>query len=249
MEKAKAVIIDDELSGRITIKNLLQEHCPEIEVVGEAASVVEGQLAIETYQPELVFLDIQLRPGTGFDLLDKVDHSQFDVIFCTAFDQFALKAFEFSALHYLTKPLDVLRLKEAIQRFISKSDTIQDEVRLEALRENMKAQSFKKIAIPEADGFKLLMIEDILRCEADGSYTHFHLKQGKQHTASQRLGHYEELLDNRAFIRVHHSHLVNLNHVEKYTKGRGGTVSMSDGTEVPVSERLKKDLIERLKGN
>lgn len=245
MNEIKAIIVDDEVAGRLTMRNILEEHCPEVTILAECKGVEDGKKEISALKPDLVFLDIQLRPGTGFDILQGLDKLDFQVIFCTAFDEYALKAFDFAALHYLMKPINALEVIEAVGRFGRGKEFSPQQ--MELLQTNLNQEQFGKIAIPSKDGLEFLNLEEIIHCQAEGSYTWFFLTQGRKFIASKRLGHYAKMMENTFFQRVHHSHLINLKFLSRYYKGRGGRVEMEDGSEIPVSERMKKALLQRLK--
>jgi two-component system, LytTR family, response regulator len=244
----QALIIDDEKRGREMFENLVKTHCPSIEVVASVGSFAEARQALNAYSPDLVFLDIELSEGTGFDLLDSVD-IDFHVIFTTAYETYAIKAIKFSAIDYLLKPVDPKELVKAVEK--TESVLIQQNFKkqYENLHYNTEHQEkkLKRLAIPLQDGLLFVEIQDILRCVAEGAYTYFHLKNGAKHLVSKNLKEYEELLGDSDFCRVHHSHLINLNEVKKYVKGEGGYVIMTDDVVVDVSKRKKETLLSRFK--
>lgn len=246
--KTRSIIVDDEAGARESLKQLVQKYCPEIELSGMADSIDSARRLINSVEPNLVFLDIELTNGNSFDLLNSLEETDFHIIFTTAYDQYALKAIKFSALDYLLKPIDIDELKKAVQKFhdINGQKNPVDQ-KLSALLSNLKNENKnKKIAISENDGLIFVNSDDVIRCESDGSYTYFILVGGKRVIASKTLGEYEDLLSDISFFRIHRSHLINLNHLKKYIKGEGGYVVLSDNSQVEVSRRKKNDFMERL---
>ncbi len=237
----KAIIIDDEEGSRKTLRNLLVEYCPQVEVLDLADSAATGIMSIRQHQPDLVFLDIAMPDGDGFEMLDNIKEINFGVIFTTAYDEYAVQAFEYSAIHYLLKPINILKLQKAVEEF-EKRTISTEQNHFNFLKENIdRPSALKKIALPTQEALLFVSIQDIIRCEADGSYTLFYLKNKKRVMVAKTLKHFEDLLDANVFLRVHHAHLINLNQVVKYIKGKGGSIEMSDGSEVEVSVR-KKDI-------
>lgn len=245
-EKIHAVLVDDEDNSLEALEILLNKYCPDVEVEGRAQSVEEAVQVINEVQPELVFLDIALPDGQGFEVLESVTHGPFEVVFTTAYDQYALKAFEFSALDYLLKPINAEKLRQSVERFqeIKGGQGIGD--RISVLKESLNNLS-ERIILSSMDGFEVYKITDIIRCEANGSYTTFFIKDGKKVVTSKTLNNFEKLLEDMPFARVHSKHLVNLNYIKKYISGRGGYIVFEDGSQVDVSERKKKDFIRLMK--
>lgn len=247
----RAIIIDDERIGRETLQSLLKQYCPNVSVVAQADSVDGGRRAIATHDPDLVFLDIEMPFGNGFELLDGIADARFEVIFTTAYDQYAIRAIRTAALDYLLKPIDRDELVSAVEKAEKKTGGARSlNLNLEVLLENLKhaTSEHSKIALPTDDGLTLVGVNDIIRCEADGNYTRFFLQNREQLIVSKTLKDFETLLGEMNFLRVHHSHLVNIDHVKKYVRGEGGVVIMSDTAAVPVSRRKKEELIRRLSG-
>lgn len=244
----RAIIIDDEKRARNLFKNLLEQNFTSIKVVAEGDDIDTGIEAIEKYQPDLVFLDIKMHQGTGFDLLQQLKEIDFEVIFITAYDQYAIKAFQFSAFGYLMKPIRITELKKIITKLENhlrhlKSDT---DKRLKVLIENYgDNQSIKKLVISNQQGFQVSKLEDILRLEGDGNYTNFILTNNKKIMTSKNLGEYEELLNDFGFYRIHQSTIVNLRHVKSYIKGDGGEVIMADGKQLQVSRHRKASFLKK----
>ena len=245
----RTVIIDDEIKARETIKSMLATYCQDVEVVAMADSVSEGIKVLEKVTPELVFLDIKMGDGTGFDLLRQVKDLNFFLVFITAFEEFAIRAIKFSALDYILKPLDPDELVTAVSKA---KHAIQKEnmaMRLDALFENLDLlnNNNKKIVLKTTNSVHLVNLSDIIRCESEKNYTHFYTIDGEQITVSKTLKEFNELLDDFSFYRVHQSHLINLTHVKRYEKQEGGYLVMDDESKIPVSFRRKEDLMKVFK--
>ena len=239
----KVAIIDDEQSGRDVLRNFIQTFCTDIEICGEADSVKSGVKLITKCSPDVVFLDIQMQDGTGFNLLEMLPQRTFKVVFCTSFDQFALKAIKYSAADYLLKPIDpdlFIETVEKLQADVSKKRT---DNRIDELLSNIN--SFEKVGLPVGDGIQFVKVDDIIRCEADGVYTRVVVVGGASYLVSKNLKNYEDLFADRGFIRVHKSHLINTRYIDKYLNGGGdgGSVVMADGSTVEVSRRKKDELL------
>lgn len=241
-----AVLVDDEDNSLEALEILLNKYCPDVQVDGRAQSVEEAIETIDDIKPELVFLDIALPDGQGFEILDGVSHSGFEVIFTTAYDQYALKAFDFSALDYLLKPINAEKLKQSVARYQEIRGKEEIGKRVSVLKESLGNLN-ERIILSSMDGFEVYKIMDIIRCEANGSYTTFFITQDRKVVTSKTLNNFEKLLEDMPFVRVHSKHLVNLNFIKKYISGRGGYIVFEDGTQVDVSERKKKDFIRIMK--
>ncbi|MGG5208062.1 LytR/AlgR family response regulator transcription factor [Chryseobacterium sp. MIQD13] len=245
-----AVIIDDDANLREGMKEMLKLYAPEIVLLGEAESVKSGIELIENKKPEIVFLDILMNDGTGFDILEQLNERQGQisahVIFITAHEKFAIKAFRFSALDFLLKPVDPDELKNVIIKIKEIQHRSNTHKHIELLLDNIsrKTESFKKIALSTSEGIHLFEIKDIIRCESEDNYTEFYIKNHKTVIISKTLKEYEELLGEHGFERIHQSHLINLNELKSYIKKDGGFVIMSDGSKLPVSQRKKEKLQE-----
>jgi two-component system LytT family response regulator len=244
------VIIDDEKRGISSLKSLLKDYCPDVNLLGEANSVESGLNLIHKSKPSLVFLDIEMPDGTGFDLLEQLPEKNFHVIFTTAHDHYALRAIKFSALDYLLKPIGITELKAAIEKVKSKSsdDAMHDNIAL--LIKNLSADVGKtpeKIALPTGDGHIFISIQDIIRFEAEGNYTYVFLTNGEKITVSRTLKQFENFIDENNFARIHHSHFINIHHVKHYVKGSGGFVVMIDGSKVEVSIRKKEEFLRKMR--
>jgi len=243
---SRTLIIDDELNGRNILKKMLTTFCEGVDIIGEAESVKTGIEAIKSLNPDLVLLDIQMQDGTGFDLLEKINKKTFKLIFVTSFDNFAIKAFKFSAVDYILKPVDPDNLIEAIKR-VKGMETINDfENKIDVLISNISG--LDKIALASSDGVRFVKIDDIIRCESDNNYTMFYLMSKEKIMVSKTLKEFEVMLSGINFHRVHKSHLVNLKYVSKYIPGEGGYLVLEDGSHVDVSRRKKEGLMKVLMG-
>lgn len=246
MKKLSTVIIDDEPRARETIKNMLELYCPELVLIGEAANVVNGVQLIKELHPEVVLLDIKMPDGSGFDLLQQLEAIDFALVFITAFDEYAIKAFKFSAIDYLLKPIDPDELTNTLARIKSykKNENLDISVVLSNLRELKKEH--KKLVLKTSESIYVVGVQDIIRCEASGNYTSFYLANEKPILVSHTLKEYEEMLKEYGFLRVHQSHLVNLAHVKRYNKSDGGMLVMTDNKMVPVATRKREMLLNVL---
>lgn len=245
-EKIRTLLVDDDRASMLTLESLLKKYFPNIQIIGKAEDVSQAVGEINAKGPDLVFLDISLPDGEGFDVIEATPDKNYEVIFITAYDQYAVKAFEFSALHYLVKPLTLDGLKDAIGRFKElKTDELRDD-KINVLKESLKNKN-EKIIIPSSEGLNVVRLSDILRLEADDVYTYFFLTDGQRLMASRPLNNYERILEDLPFSRIHAKHLVNLMYIKRYVKGKGGSVIMEDDTEVEVSVRKKPDFLSKLK--
>lgn len=246
MNILKGVIVDDEKGARETLKGLLDICCPQVKISAEAASVREALEVLAGEKPDILFLDIEMPGGNGFDLLQKLKDPDFHIIFTTAYDQHALKAFRFSALDYLLKPINMVELKIAVGK-AEKSirNSISTEQMSFLLNSYGKQEPIKKIALPLLEGSVFIEISDIIRCEAEGSYTKFYFSNRKPMLVSKNLKEYEDLLQQHHFIRVHHSSLVSCNHISQLNRSKG-IIYMADGTEVEISQRKKAEVIAKI---
>ena len=246
----KALIIEDEKKSREMLSSLVQKHFADnITLLGAAQNVTEGVEMIKKLQPDLLFLDISMPDGTGFDVLEKVQGVKFDIIFTTATDKHALKAIKYSACDYLLKPIDIDELKQAVSKVVQKkAPGLPSMENLEFLIQNLKRtdDNYSKITLPTGSAFEIVNIKDIIRCEADGSYTVFYLTENRKLMVSASLKHYEDLLPEKDFLRVHHHNLINMTHVVRYLKQDGGYAIMSDGAQIEISRRKKDMFLERL---
>lgn len=243
-----AVIVEDETKSREVLETLVKTNCPDVQVVATADSVASGLELIRKVNPKLVFLDIEMADGSGFDLLEQLPQAGFDVIFTTASDQHALRAIKYSAIDYLLKPIDGDELKAAVEKIVKKQSGNDNLENLKFLLQNfrMPSEQYTKITLPTGNAYEIVNVKDIIRCEADGSYTSFFLENKKKLLVSASLKHYEDLLPENDFIRVHHHHLININHVVRYLKTDGGYAVMTDGSQIEISRRKKDAFLQRL---
>lgn len=246
----RAIIVDDEPDGIRTLKKLLELNCPQVEVIATCNDANSAKHKLQNLHPDLIFLDIQMPGKTGFDLLSEVSERNFEVIFVTAYNQYILQALQFSAVDYLMKPVDEDRLVEAIQRVKKrlKKDMLAENT--ETLLHNInKATSpmDMRLCLPTLKGFTILTLEEIIYCEAERSYTIFHLVNNKKITISKPLFAYDNLLEGTTFFRIHKSFLINLMHAKEYIRGDGGVVIMSNGVEIEVSRRKKDQFLAKVK--
>lgn len=240
----RVALIDDEKDSLNNLRYYLNELFIDIEVVGEAENVELGLQLIQKTKPELIFLDINMPDGTGFDLLEQLPNKDISVIFITAYDYHAVNAFRYSAIDFILKPIDPDHLAVALEKFRKKEDFSNLEQRLLNLIENKTTP--KKIALPTFEGFKFVLTEDIYRCESDGGYTHFYLSTGEKILVSRSIKEYDELLSGNHFYRIHQSYLVNLKYVKEYKKGEGGSVILEDQTELLVARRRKDGFLSAM---
>ena len=241
------ILIDDEPKNIKVLKGMLQEFCPQVRLTGEADNSRSGKKLILEKKPELVFLDIEMPYGNGFDLLNELMPIDFEVVFVTAFDKYMLQALKYSALDFLLKPVNIEELKNAVKNAEVRIRKNSINQQLQVLLENFKKPDpgLKKIAVPSADGFDFILISDIIRCEAQGAYTKIYINNSRQVLVSRPLKDYEALLPENLFFRIHSSHLINLNYVKKYNRGRGGLVELDDGSVIEVAARRKDDFLKR----
>ena len=238
-----AVIIEDIPEVRAVMQKLIAEICPEIEIVGEGDSVVSGARILKTVKPNLVFLDIELPDGNGFDLLDIIG-DPVQVIFTTASDTYAVQAFRYAAIDYLLKPIDPDQLRAAVDRALASGPL--EEQQLSILSQALQERTMDRIALHTSDRIHIIDISSITRCEADGNYTRFFIQEKKPILVAKTLKEFDKLLVGAGFLRVHQSHLVHLAHVGEYVKTDGVYLVMKDGVKVPVSFRKRHDVLQRL---
>lgn len=242
----RTVVVDDEVKCLLSLTNMLMHEAPQVRIVGQAQNVADAVVVIDTQKPDLVFLDIAMPDGEGFDVIQKTAWKHFEIVFVTAYNQYAIKAFGFAAIHYLLKPVEKDDLMEAMHRFISHTSKPLLEEKLRVFRQSFDKVP-EKIILPTFEGFVVINLNDIVRCEAEGNYTHFFLADSRKILISKNLNNFEKLLSEIHFCRVHHKHLVNLAYVGNYHKGKGGTILMKDGDAVDVSESRKQPFLDQLK--
>ena len=246
----KALIIDDEPDNVRLLALQLARHCPQVELVGQFTDSTDGLRAIQTLHPGLVFLDIEMPLMNGFQLLERVGDINFHIVFVTAYDQYAVRAFRFSALDYLLKPIDTVDLIATVRR--AETTARVNPQQLDLMRhyypsETAGVNSFAKgrIALPHASGMVFVDTKQIIYCEADSNYTRFHLEGGEQYMVTKTLGDVQDVLETRDFVRVHRQFMVNLAHIQKLVKGEGTYLLLSNGVSVPVARQQKERLLER----
>ena len=240
----RTVIVEDELNNIIALQRALEIYCLDVEIVAVAENVKTGIEAIEKHQPDLVFLDIEMPDGTGFDLLQNFNRINFQVVFVTAFNQYAIKAFQFSAIDYILKPINIELLIQAVHKVSIRPKNEDLEKMISNLLDNrIKIES---IALPTFEGIQIEKLSNILYCESDNNYTIFHLKDKKKIMVSRTLKEYDTILSENNFFRIHQSYLINIAEVTKYTKGEGGYISLSNNKHLDVSRRRKQAFIEAI---
>jgi two-component system LytT family response regulator len=243
----KAIIVDDELSCIESLQYDLKKNCPEVDVVNTCQSPKDAIISIRQNQPDLVFLDVQMPWMNGFEMLEIVDDINFAIIFTTAFDQFAAKAFRISAIDYLLKPIDVSDLKQAVSKASQKILHNTGSANINNLLDNIKKPDNKqRVAFPGRNGYEFIELENIVFAKAEGAYTHITLKDKRKLVISKTLSDIEEMLPATPFQRIHHSTLVNLSHVTHFLKSDGGYIIMNNGEKLMVSKSKKDDLMEKL---
>lgn len=242
-----AVIVDDEAAVRNTIKSLISENFADINILATAETIEKGYEAILNYNPDLLFLDIELPDGTGFDLLKKFTRITFKIIFVTGHQEYALDAIKVSALDYVMKPIDTDELCRAVEKAREIISQQEQQLKLQALSDNLQSRKIlKRIILHTSDHLQLVSVSDIVRAEADSNYTSFILSNGKQILVSRTIKEFESLLSGSGIIRVHQSHLVNLNYIDRFIKKDGGSLLLKNNTRIPVSPNLKKQVLQAL---
>ncbi|SHE96701.1 two component transcriptional regulator, LytTR family [Arenibacter palladensis] len=246
----RAILVDDEQRHHDILGKMLVTFCPNVSLIGHAFSINEAVSLIKVEKPELVFLDIEMPDGNGFTLFDYFEEPPFEVIFTTAHDLYAINAIKYAALDYLLKPINIQELKQSVERAgkILAKQAPSREGEYQVLKDNMRIQDrkFTKIALRSSEGIDFVEANQLLHVEANHVYSNFYLVNGKKIMVSKPLGDFEPLLESCNFFRVHKSHMVNLDHIKKYVKGKGGYLILTDGSHVDVSIRKKEELLKRL---
>jgi two-component system LytT family response regulator len=242
----RAIIIDDEKKGREILKSLIETYCKEVEIIVQACNAEEGYELIQKHEPDVVFLDVEMPSGDGFSLLERFDEITFQIVFTTAFDDYAIKAIKFHALDYLLKPIDIDELRVAVENV---KKALQEERGtnnryMEMLQS--RNENTGKLALPIKDGIVYLSISEIIRVESDGAYSIFYTDCGKKHLSSKNLGEYEDILPGFGFFRVHRSHIVNVKKVKKFIRSDGNFIEMEDGSRVEIARRKKDEFLEMM---
>lgn len=246
----KAILVDDEPDGIRTLQKMLNTYCPQVEIVATCQSAAAAKKQIEVVRPDVVFLDIQMPGTTGIELLAEIENMDFQVVFVTAHNEYILQALQYSAADYLLKPVDEDRLIEAVQRVERRIEAEKKDDVTNALLHNLAQKgnpAEMRLCLPTLKGFIVLKLDEIIYCEAERSYTVFHLSNNKNVTVSKPLVDYDSLLRDTSFLRIHKSYLINLVHVREYQRGEGGLVIMSNGDEIEVSRRKKELFLNRVK--
>ncbi|MGM0612711.1 MAG: LytR/AlgR family response regulator transcription factor [Bacteroidota bacterium] len=235
----QAIIVDDEKNSREALRILLEENCPDVEVTAEADGYQSAVKLINEMKPDLIFLDIQMPDGNGFRVLEDTQHINKEVIFTTAHDKFAIKAFKYSAMDYLLKPIDTGELKNAVEKVKNaKSSDVNSSIEL--LLENIrKKEKPDKLVLSTIEGINVVSIQNIIHCQSDDYYTRFFFEEGKSILVSKTLKEYEQILKDHNFIRPHKSHLINIRHIKRYIKAESYIV-LTDSSQIPVSRRKRE---------
>lgn len=239
----RAIIIDDESKSRSAISNMVLKNCPDVAIIAEAEGLKSGIEAIQKHNPDLIFLDIQMRDGSGFDLLKQIDDITFKIIFITAHNEFAINAFKFSAVDYLLKPVNGKDLSEAVQRAQKMITKEEADLKMSVLTTNAQSAE-KRVVLKTTDSIYIANLRDIVRCEADGNYTNIYLQDGKKILMSKSLKEFDDMFSGAGFFRIHNAHLINLAYLEKVKRSRGGEVMMKDGSVIPVAFARKQALMK-----
>ncbi len=241
----KTIIVEDEQTSREILKNYIAKYCPTVEVVGEAENIDEALVLIRNNKLDLVFLDVEMPYGSGFDLLEKLGNTDFEVVFVTAYNQYAIDALNSHASYYLLKPISIDELIKAVD-YVTEIRTKENQLQNSVLVPKINPVE-EKITIPTQDGFEVLQLEDILYCKADDNYTEIFLSNNKKKLVSKTLKYFEDMLSPNGFARIHKSYLVNVAYIASYKKGKGGTVHLSNGKELSVSASKKAALLSYFK--
>jgi two-component system, LytTR family, response regulator len=239
----KAIIIDDEKDSRLILANYLAKYCPDVTVSGFGESVATGHEAIEKHEPDIVFLDIEMPYGNGFDLLEKVGDHRFETIFVTAFGNYAIQALNQSAAYYLLKPIDIDELIKAVDKIRKEKTEPSYAQHTRVLLENMQGKGQQKIMLPTLEGFEVMTIAKIIYCEAADNFTKFYFDEAPPLMICRTLKYFEDVLQPHGFLRIHRSHVINPSFVIRYSKGKGGYVTMKNNQELEVSANKKQELL------
>jgi two-component system LytT family response regulator len=247
LPEIRTILVDDEIGSIKMLQKLLQKYCPQISVIGTAGGVDTGADLIRACRPDLVFLDIEMTKGNAFDLLNRLQPVNFQVIFVTAFDNHAVRAFKYSAVDYLLKPVNIGELCSAVEKLAGRFAEKTMLERVTTLLDHLGGGKLddQKMAIPTASGYLFVNFRDIVRLEAMGSYSMFHLINGEQVMAAGIIREYEDLLPEAIFYRIHNSHIINLMKIKKYQRGRGGYVTMEDDSFLEVASRRREEFVQK----
>lgn len=243
----RIVLVDDEKAVRENLKILVRRFIPEAEIVGEANGVQSGLHCLKEHQPDLLLLDVEMKDGTGFDLLALYGELSFKVIFVTGHDRFAIKAFKYSAIDYLLKPVDPFELKQSLEKAHTLISTQEQQLKVENLVSNRsRSQNEQKIVLKDQEAIYLIGVKDVIRCESETNYTRFYLQDGRKLTISKTLKEFDKLFEGLSFFRSHQSHLINLKYFDRFEKRDGGTIHLKDGSAVPLAVRKREALMQML---
>jgi len=243
----KALIIEDEEASRLTLRNYLKEYCPFVELLGEASNIKEGYDLIQKHQPNLVFLDIEMPFGNAFDLLDQFNEVPFETIFVTAYSNYAIQAINLSSCAYLLKPVDIDELIDAVKKVREHLQQQSNIKKANILLENLSIENkqLKKIVLPTMEGFDVVQLKDVVHLQANDNLTDFHLLGGRKKTVCKTLKFYEHTLSDFDFVRVHKSHIINMNYVDAYQKGKVGEIKLSTNQIIPLSINRKDAFMKK----
>ncbi len=243
----KSILVDDEPKSRSNLRDLLNEYCKQVEIIGEAASATEALKLLQQTQADLVFLDIEMPGGSGFDLLKSLNDQQFEVVFVTAFDKYGIQAVKFCAIDYLLKPIDIFELSKAVEKASSHINRKKENQRLAELVANIdRPDEEKRLALPLADKIEFVVINRIIRIEADSNYTRIFVEGNKEYMVCKTLKEFHEILEPYGFLRTHQSHLINCRKISAYVKTDGGYILMEGGSNVPISRQKKDEVLKRI---
>lgn len=243
----KAIIVDDEQASRDTLFNYLSKYCENVQVLAQAEDVKTAIPLIHKHNPDIVFLDVEMPYGNAFDLLQQVGDITFETVFVTAFSHYALKALNLSASYYILKPIDIEELVSAVEKISENRKTKKESLHNKIIVENINTvnKQLQKLVLPRLDGFEVVQISDILRCQANDNFTEFFFLNGKKELVCRTLKFYEDTLSDFGFIRIHKSHLINSQFIKRYIKGKSGTIIMVDGSELELSQQRKEQFLEQ----
>ncbi len=246
MKKVTTILVDDEINNLMFLQALIKEHAAQLEIIATTENAQEGLQLISELKPQLVFMDIDMPGMTGFELLKKLEPLSFEVIFVTAYNQYAMEAFDYNAVAYITKPIVTQKLTAAIEKAITKIEEKKYTENIFSLLENVHHKNkHDKIALPTMQGLQFIKLTQICFCESSGNYTNFHLSDNSKIMVSRQLGEYEKLLPADTFVRIHDQHIINLTCIKEYVKGSGGEVILENGTRLNVASRRKDELLSR----
>lgn len=246
MKKITTILVDDEANNLLFLQALINDYAPHLEIIATTELAAEGLQLISELKPQLVFMDIDMPGMTGFELLKKLEPLSFEVIFVTAYNQYAMEAFDYNAVAYITKPIVTQKLTAAIEKAINKIGEKKYTENIFSLLENVQHKNeHDKIALPTMQGLQFIKLSQICFCESSGNYTNFHLTDNAKIMVSRQLGEYEKLLPADTFVRIHDQHIINLTCIKEYVKGSGGEVILENGTRLNVASRRKDELLSR----